>query len=161
MTAEQYRRWTRPFRGKEGLVETLNRMLTRLGWLMYPVLLLALALKGDPRLLRCVLVPGVSFAAVTLVRRWINAPRPYEALEIDPIIHKDTKGQSLPSRHVFSMFVIAVTYLWIQPWMGVILLLLGVVLAVLRVLGGVHFPRDVLVGALCGLGSGLVGYWLL
>ncbi len=161
MTAEQYRRWTRPFRGKEGLVETLNRMLTRLGWLMYPVLLLALALKGDPRLLRCVLVPGVSFAAVTLVRRWINAPRPYEALEIDPIIHKDTKGQSLPSRHVFSMFVIAVTYLWIQPWIGVILLLLGVVLAVLRVLGGVHFPRDVLVGALCGLGSGLVGYWLL
>lgn len=161
MTAEQYQRWTRPFRGKEGLVETLNRMLTRLGWLMYPVLLLALALKGDPRLLRCVLVPGVSFAAVTLVRRWINAPRPYEALEIDPIIHKDTKGQSLPSRHVFSMFVIAVTYLWIQPWMGVILLLLGVVLAVLRVLGGVHFPRDVLVGALCGIGSGLVGYWLL
>ncbi len=161
MTAEQYRRWTRPFRGKEGLVETLNRMLTRLGWLLYPVLLLALALKGDPRLLRCVLVPGVSFAAVTLVRRWINAPRPYEALEIDPIIHKDTKGQSMPSRHVFSMFVIAVTYLWIQPWIGVILLLLGVVLAVLRVLGGVHFPRDVLVGALCGIGSGLVGYWLL
>lgn len=161
MTAEQYDRWTKPFRGKELLVQRLNQMLTDLGWLMYPVLLLALVLKGDGRLLRCILVPGVSFAAVTLVRRWINAPRPYEALDIDPIIHKDTKGRSMPSRHVFSMFVIAMTYLWVWPVMGVILLLLSVVLAGLRVIGGVHFPRDVLVGALCAILSALVGYWLI
>lgn len=161
MTAEQYQRWTKPFRGKEALVGRLNRMVTDLGWLMYPVLLLALALKGDPRLIRCILVPGLSFGAVTLVRRLINAPRPFEALAIEPIIHKDTKGNSMPSRHVFSLFVIAMTYLWVWPVMGVILLVLGVVLAGLRVIGGVHFPRDVLVGALCGIGSALVGYWLI
>ena len=161
MTAEQYDRWTKPFRGKEPLVQKLNQMLTDLGWLMYPVLLLALALKGDARLLRCILVPGVSFVLVTLVRRWINAPRPYEKLEIDPIIHKDTKGKSMPSRHVFSLFVIAMTYLWVWPVLGVILLVLGVVLAGLRVIGGVHFPRDVLAGALCGIVSALVGYWLM
>lgn len=161
MTAEQYTRWAKPFRGKEPLVQKLNRMLTDLGWLMYPVLLAALVLKGDARLIRCILVPGVSFVIVTLVRRWINAPRPYEKLDIDPIIHKDTKGQSMPSRHVFSMFVIAMTYLWVWPVMGVVLLMLGVVLAGLRVIGGVHFPRDVLAGALCGIVSALVGYWLI
>lgn len=161
MTAEQYACWTAPLRGKEVWVQRLNRWLTELGWLMYPLLLLAMAWKGDARLLRCVLVPGISFGLVTLVRRRINAPRPYQVLDIAPILVKDTQGQSMPSRHVFSLFVIAMTYLWVQPVMGAALLLLSVVLAVLRVLGGVHFPRDVLVGALCGIGSAWVGYWLI
>ncbi len=161
MTAEQYACWTAPLRGKEVWVQRLNRWLTELGWLMYPLLLLAMAWKGDARLLRCVLVPGISFGVVTLVRRRINAPRPYQVLDIAPILVKDTQGQSMPSRHVFSLFVIAMTYLWVQPVMGAALLLLSVVLAVLRVLGGVHFPRDVLVGALCGIGSAWVGYWLI
>ena len=39
--------------------------------------------------------------------------------------------------------------------------LLGVVLAVLRVIGGVHEPRDVIAGALAGILCGVLGYYVL
>ena len=38
----------------------------------------------------------------TLLRAAINRPRPYEALNFTPLFPKDTKGQSMPSRHCFS-----------------------------------------------------------
>ena len=65
----------------------------------------------------------------------------------------------MPSRHIFSMFMIAMGWLVFWPPMGWTLLVVGVLLAVIRVLGGVHFPRDVLVGALCGIIAGLLGFW--
>ena len=37
----------------------------------------------------------------------------------------------------------------------------GVLLAVVRVVGGVHFPRDVLCGAAIGILCGAVGFFLL
>ena len=37
----------------------------------------------------------------------------------------------------------------------------GVLLAFIRVVSGVHFPRDVVVGALLGMLAGFVGLWIL
>jgi membrane-associated phospholipid phosphatase len=34
--------------------------------------------------------------------------------------------------------------------LGIILLALAVVSAITRVIGGVHFPRDVIIGFICG-----------
>ena len=162
MTAGQYERLSAPFRGekREKGLRLINRILTGLCYAAYPALLLGLLLTRDGRLLRAVLVPGVSFVLLSLIR-WLNAPRPYEVLDIAPIIHKDTRGKSLPSRHVFSMFVIAMTFLWICPALGMVLLCFGAVLACVRVIGGVHFPRDVIAGAAAGVLSGVAGYWLI
>lgn len=108
-----------------------------------------------------ILVPAVSFLLLTLLRKKINAPRPYELFEFKPLLKKDTKGKSFPSRHVFSGFVIAGTIWWQYPAVSVVLFAMGAVLAVLRVLSGVHFPKDVLAGAICGiLCAGLPGLFL-
>ena len=111
--------------------------------------------------LRALLVPAISFAAVTLFRRIFNAPRPYEKFGLPPAIEKDTAGKSFPSRHVFSVFIIAATIFYVHPSAGILLGLLGVVLAVLRVIGGVHEPRDVIAGALAGILCGVLGYYVL
>ena len=104
---------------------------------------------------------AVPFVIVTLVRRLINAPRPYE---IYPFYKKKPKGKggrSFPSRHVFSAFVIAVLGYTVCPVPVVIALMLpGVLLAVSRVLLGIHFIRDVLAGALIGIASGVIGVLL-
>jgi membrane-associated phospholipid phosphatase len=121
--------------------------------------LIVLAVQRDSRLLKAVLVPAVSFVLLSLYRRWNNAKRPYEVLDIQPLIQKDTKGKSFPSRHVFSVFVIAMTFLWLKPWLGVVFLAAGVLLAACRVIGGVHWVKDVVVGALAGIVAGLVGFW--
>lgn len=163
MTAEQYRRLSAPFRreGRRKALLGVNRVLTYGCYAAYPLLLAVLAVQRDGRFWRALLVPGISFFLVSLVRQWINAPRPYETLEIDPLIHKDTRGKSLPSRHVFSMFVIAMTFLWILPPVGVLLLICGGVLAAVRVIGGVHYLRDVAAGAAVGTAAGLLGFYVL
>ena len=163
MTPAQYARLSAPFRPEKRrrALLAVNRVLTYGCYAAYPLLLAALAVQRDGRFWRAVLVPGISFVLLSLVRRLINAPRPYEALDIDPLIHKDTHGKSLPSRHVFSMFVIAMTFLWILPPLGVLLLICGAVLAAVRVIGGVHYPRDVIVGAVAGVLAGVVGFWAI
>ena len=100
---------------------------------------------------------------VTVLRKVINAPRPYEVFDASPVIPKDTRGNSFPSRHAFSIFVIAMTFCACCPlaWVGPVMLVVGVLLAVIRVVSGVHFPRDVVVGALLGMLAGFMGLWIL
>ncbi|MBR1845112.1 MAG: phosphatase PAP2 family protein [Oscillospiraceae bacterium] len=163
MTAEQYRRISAPFRGKRQAkaLRLADRGLTALCYVTYPICLLLLALRLDERLLAAIVVPGISFVVISLFRQFYPAPRPYELLDIEPVIYKETAGKSFPSRHVFSAFVIAMTYLWLCPPAGIAFLLLGTALALCRVIGGVHFPRDVLAGAVMGVLSGIIGYWLI
>ena len=164
MTKEQYEAISRPFRGWPGAVKGLkitNRVLTLSCYLLYPALLLWALVTKDLRLLRLVLVPAVSFVSLSVVRRGLNRPRPYEALDIVPLIPRDKKGESFPSRHVFSVFVIAMTWGWVCPPVGYVLGVVGVLLAVTRVVAGIHFPRDVLAGALLGVACGWVGFYLL
>ena len=50
---------------------------------------------------------------------------------------------------------------YLCPPMGLVFLAVGILLAAARVLGGVHFPRDVLAGALLAVAAGWVGFWLI
>lgn len=134
-----------------------NAVLTGVGYVAYPTLLLLLALLAPGLLLRCLVIPAVGFAICTVMRSFVNAPRPYERLGAAPLIPKDTRGKSFPSRHAFCMFTIAYSWLVWQPAAGIILFAMACLLAAIRVLGGVHFPRDVVAGAIlasivCGVG---------
>lgn len=151
-------------------VSLANKVITNAVYVAYPCLLAWLAYAAVTgatgaagTLIRAVLVPGVSFALVTVMRKAINAPRPYEVFEAAPVIPKDTRGNSFPSRHAFSIFVIAMTFCACCPlaWAGSVMLAAGVLLAVIRVVSGVHFPCDVVVGALLGMLAGFVGLWIL
>lgn len=139
----------------------MNRLLTGLVFLAYPLFLLTLFLEKDAFLLRAVMVPAVSFGAVTLFRYLLNVPRPYEKFELDPVLEKDTKGKSFPSRHVFSVYMIAATVFVCHPGAGIFLGALGLFLAVIRVAGGVHEPRDVAAGAVIGILCAVAGYYFL
>ena len=98
---------------------------------------------------------------VSVSRKIINEPRPYEKYGIPPVLDKDTRGKSFPSRHVFSVFVIASTvFVWNHP-AGIALGFLGVVLAAIRVIGGVHTVADVTAGMMVGILSGIIGYGIL
>jgi membrane-associated phospholipid phosphatase len=86
---------------------------------------------------------------------------PYEVYPINPLIKRSLHGKSFPGRHVFSAAVIACSLYIPSPICATITFVLACILAIVRVLGGVHFPRDVIVGLIAGAVCGILGYVIL
>ena len=103
------------------------------------------------------IILGAPFFLVTLLRKRINAPRPYEIYDFYPTPPKNKEGLSFPSRHAFSAFAIGTALCFISPLTGGTLLALGVLMCAARVLLGIHFIRDVLTGAVVGIVTTLIG----
>ena len=103
----------------------------------------------------------VGFVLVSLMRRLINAPRPYELYTFYEEKPKEREGRSFPSRHVYSAFAIATLTFFVSNIIAVILIVLALAMCVCRVLLGIHFIRDVVCGALIGVIAGLVGLLIL
>lgn len=160
---QRYEQWAAPLRGRPGVVRALNIVNRGIVVVFYAAyaLLLGWACVSDPwRLVPLVGVTAVGFVAVSFFRRRFNAPRPYECCSIAPLIARDGAGKSFPSRHAFSAFAIAASWFAGSAPVAVVLLVAAVVLAICRVLGGVHFPRDVVVGALIGSATGALAAFL-
>ena len=145
ITAPFYRLpWTIP------LLRAVNKFVV---WTMYVAYIVILVWVGKNNVLKAgpfLLIPGIGFILLSFIRQQIDAPRPYEKFPINPLILRQKTGDSLPSRHVFSATVIAMCGLRLNLILGVILLVLAVASAITRVIGGVHFPRDVVIGFICG-----------
>ena len=138
-----------------------NRVVTICMYLLYPALLGLLWYTKNDGLIPAIVIPGVSFILLSIWRDRINKPRPYEVFDMTPVIDKKTKGHSFPSRHIFCMFLIAVTVFYFYPLAGLLIGLVGIALAVNRVIGGVHFVKDVVCGALVGILCGVAGFYII
>lgn len=135
------------------LLRTFNRFMTVVMPMIYLTLLATTYLQQGlgKQVLIYVFIPASGFVILSFLRKKINAPRPYEVWEIVPLLDRDSSGQSMPSRHVFSATIISMACLHASLSVGLILLILSAILGLVRVLGGVHYPKDVLIGYACGL----------
>lgn len=105
-----------------------------------------------------ILTLGIPFVIVSLLRYFINAPRPYELYDFFEAPPKSKRGRSFPSRHAYSAFAIGTVSFFILPWwVGLILIIAAAGLCIARVLLGIHFIRDVLAGAISGVAAALIG----
>ena len=140
------------------LLRAFNRFMTVVMPIVYLTLLATTYLQEGlgKQVWIYLFVPASGFVILTLLRKKINAPRPYEVWGIVPLLDRDSPGQSMPSRHVFSATIISTAYLHATLSVGLILLILSAILGLVRVLGGVHYPKDVLVGYACGLVWGVI-----
>ncbi len=147
------------------LLRIIYTYLPILVYILYPVLILNTFIEmikggGAEDFVRTLVIPAVTFFSVTILRKIINRPRPYEALNINPLIKKDTKGKSFPSRHSASIFTIAMASFMFSPAVAVTLIILGIIMCLSRVLAGVHYISDVVCGALYSIILGLIGFIL-
>lgn len=164
MNEEKYSRISKWFGEKPArltALKILNKLTVYTGYCAYAALLIFLALTGDMRIIRCIAVPAVTFVLATAVRSGINAPRPYEKLDITPLIPKSTKGNSFPSRHTVCIAIIAAAWLYVNIPIGIALCVITVITAVIRPIMGVHFPRDTIAGIVFSAVCGVVGLILI
>ena len=129
-------------------------------YLVYGAVLAVTLWQRSGQFWRVLAVPAAVYVLGTLLRAAINRPRPYEALNFTPLFPKDTKGQSMPSRHCFSAAAIVTAAFTVWVPLGVAACLLAAVVAVTRVLTGVHYPSDVLAGLAFGAGAAVIGFLL-
>ncbi|WP_166736529.1 phosphatase PAP2 family protein [Streptococcus pseudopneumoniae] len=140
------------------LLRTFNRFMTVVMPMIYLTLLATTYLQeGLGKQVGIYLfIPASGFVILSFLRKKINASRPYEEWDIKPLLDRDSPGQSMPSRHVFSATIISMACLHASLTMGMICLTLSALLGLVRVLGGVHYPKDVVVGYICALVWGVI-----
>ena len=178
MTAEHYHAlhsWMDAHPTAKRCVVALDRWLPLIPFVCYPVLLCLLNVRlfrllGSQRqaaldltavIARTVFVPGLTFWGGTILRDKLNLPRPYEQPGFVPLVAKETKGHSFPSRHALSAAVLAAVWLYFYPAAGCVMVGVALLICCLRVLTGVHHVRDVVCGFALGFALGAAGMWLL
>ena len=98
---------------------------------------------------RLLIFSALFFALVTLLRHLLGAKRPYEGKDAPP--PRKGNNDSFPSRHAYSAFFIATLVFRLSSLLSYCLYPAAILLALLRVFGGVHHPRDVVAGAFFGV----------
>lgn len=178
LTAEQYKpiyHWFSAHPAVKRLVVFLDRWLPLVPFVCYPVLLCLLNIRLSRLFLtqkqaaldfmvliaRSVFVPGLVFWGGTLLRSRLHFPRPYEQPGFTPLVAKESRGHSMPSRHALSAAVLAAVWLYFYPAAGCVMVGVALLICCLRVLTGVHHVRDVVCGFALGFALGAAGMWLL
>ena len=116
-------------------------------FILYPCILLYLWFTKSPFLFEAIWKPLAAFIVVTIFRKIVNRPRPYETMDIKPLVgHK--YGESFPSRHTVSAVIIALVCFYVNIYLGIFALIVAMIMSVCRILAGVHFISDVLVSVI-------------
>ena len=117
----------------------IDKALTVVGVLAFVALVVFSYLKNP---ILCYKITGVcviSFVIVTIVRKVINRPRPKK----DGALYDKKEGEAFPSRHTFSMAIIALMWIYVNIPIGLILFALSIFVGYVRVKIGAHSSGDV------------------
>ena len=98
--------------------------------------------------------------AVELLKIIIHRTRPYIKLEDIRIIGSRASGHSFPSGHTSQSFFLATLllhYYQVNIFISILLYGIALMVGITRIYVGMHYPRDVLGGAILGTTWGLLG----
>jgi undecaprenyl-diphosphatase len=141
------------------ILDFLMTTLTRLGSgevLFIISMLLLLTKERRKGIAGISMLAGMTFVyyMVSILKEWVRMPRPFMLLDNVNVLVAE-KGFSFPSNHTASAFMAAVI-LSSAFGRGALFYGLAALVGISRIYIGVHFPLDVLGGALVGCITGLV-----
>ncbi len=160
----------------------------RVPWIVMSLLLCWMWFVGSPRLLprrpggilnlharhlasSCILIMPGLFLVSQYLQRYIARPRPLHvegllSVPIPPqlwqaVADSFSAGSAFPSDHAVVMGLLAVCLWRLHRFVGVVFVLWSLLVLMLRVALGFHWPSDILAGWLIGMLAGLMVVWLM
>lgn len=109
-------------------------------------------------LIKVICIPAMVLIIITVLRKVINRQRPYEKHKTESLFSKTSVGESMPSRHTASAFIISMTALYVNIYIGIVMLIASCLIALSRVLAGVHHISDVVVASVISICFGMLFY---
>lgn len=101
----------------------------------------------------------LAFVIGTILSHLFYRDRPFVAHQVHQMI-EHAANASFPSDHSIGSFVIAFSIFLFRKKDGVVWMLLAALIAFSRIWNGVHYPTDVLSGAILGILSSVLVYQL-
>ncbi len=125
---------------------------------------IALLWKGGTRgrlmiiMIALLLILGDSLV-IAMLKHAVARPRPFQTLDGVHLLAGKGGSASMPSSHAASWFAAAFIAYVFYPRSWRVMLPLAVTVSVSRLYVGVHYPSDVLAGAILGAGYAAAGLW--
>ncbi len=110
----------------------------------------------------CAMLIGLVVVNLT-IKPLVSRPRPWLAIEDFVSLVPEHDPNSFPSGHTNAAFAFALAVWACAPkkWMKAAAVVMAAVMGLSRLYVGVHFPSDVLAGAVIGSLCGLAGAWVV
>ncbi|MDO7905215.1 undecaprenyl-diphosphatase [Paenibacillus sp. JX-17] len=143
--------WINRFADQNPLLDDAFIFLSKYAiWIMIVVLALVW-IRGNRKQQRMVVYAfiGAAFAVLStkiVIAPWIGHPRPFTEHSVHQLIDHTPDG-SFPSKHAAFAFTLAFLSFAINRPVGRVMLILAVLIGLSRVYVGVHYPADILGGA--------------
>lgn len=90
-----------------------------------------------------------------IIRFFYHRPRPFSALNFVPLFGAE-ELTSFPSGHAAAFFALATAIFFLNRRLGKWFLILSFLVGIARIFAGIHWPFDILAGAIIGILSALL-----
>lgn len=129
------------------------------GYILLAVLVLVFILRTATlnrfMVLVALISAGVSRGIITTVIRFFyHNPRPFDVLAVKQLVPES--GYSFPSGHAAFYFALSMGVYLYNKKLGAGFFIVSALMGIARIFAGVHWPADILGGALIGIGTALL-----
>ena len=94
---------------------------------------------------------------ITNIIRWLfPRPRPFVELHFNPLINQNPAEASFPSGHAAFYFAVSIIIYSYNKKAGFLFFLASFLISFSRIFCGLHWPSDILGGAVIGIISGII-----
>ena len=145
----------------------IMKVITHLGdkgilWIAVTLLLLYLR-KTRKVGVRCLVSMVIGLVITNLIiKNWVARVRPYEVIQGLECIIEKAHDWSFPSGHTTNSLACAwVIFRRMDRKYGVPALIMAILISLSRLYVGIHYPTDVLGGAVIGIGSACLALWMV